>query len=87
MLTLVDGEVTAKVADFGLAKPMYLESTVRSTKGGSTRWRSPECYCIPTADGSGDLTAPKFSEKSDVWSCGMLIYEILTTLVRACVCV
>jgi chemotaxis protein histidine kinase CheA len=64
----------AKLADFGLAKvrvessrtQTHTQSTNKSV--GTTPWMAPECFGI----------RPKYSEKSDIYAYGMILWEIAT---------
>ncbi|XP_023560093.1 tyrosine-protein kinase Srms isoform X2 [Octodon degus] len=65
---LVGDDLTCKVADFGLAR--LLKDDIYSPSSSSkipVKWTAPEAanYCI-------------FSQKSDVWSFGILLYEVFT---------
>eukprot|EP00079_Xenopus_tropicalis_P013625 XP_002942431.1 PREDICTED: tyrosine-protein kinase Srms [Xenopus tropicalis] len=63
---LVGEELVCKVADFGLARilkdDLYL---MHSSKNVPVKWTAPEA-----------LTHGKYSTKSDVWSYGIVIYEV-----------
>ena len=68
MNVLVTAGWTAKVSDFGMARhrtETTLQSSVHS-KGGTFRWAAPETF-----DG-------KFTEASDVYSCGVTLWELVT---------
>ena len=60
---------TVKVADFGTSRVM--RGDCLSTKGdaGTTNWMSPEVLRGDTA---------RISEKCDIWSYGVILYEIVT---------
>nr|XP_020731076.1 tyrosine-protein kinase Srms [Odocoileus virginianus texanus] len=65
---LVGDDLACKVADFGLAR--LLKDDVYSPRSGSkipVKWTAPEAanYCV-------------YSPKSDVWSFGVLLYEVFT---------
>ena len=62
----VSSDVTAKIGDFGLARANSdSEYYISRYATMSIRWSSPEA-----------LEDRKFSEQSDVWSFGVLLYEI-----------
>ena len=60
--------VLVKVADFGLTEKAYT-ATYKVVEGGPKphRWMAPEA-----------VRQGKYSEKSDVWAFGVLIWEVLT---------
>ena len=66
---LVNASRTIKLADFGMARPMFENDYYRFSRRGMlpVRWMSPESL----ADGI-------FTPMSDVWSYGVLLYEIIT---------
>ncbi|KAL6069762.1 Tyrosine-protein kinase abl2 [Balamuthia mandrillaris] len=68
LVSVVDGEYHAKVADFGLAKgPTFSTNFTHPQTFGPIKWMSPEAL-------SEDRVCPK----SDVWSFGVLLWELLT---------
>ncbi|ESO03081.1 hypothetical protein HELRODRAFT_192108 [Helobdella robusta] len=68
---MVDSSLTVKVADFGLARDLY-ETNYYIAENRSIplpyKWMPIECL-------SGKL---QFSEKTDVWSYGVLMWEVFT---------
>ncbi|OQR67344.1 mitogen-activated protein kinase kinase kinase 9-like [Tropilaelaps mercedesae] len=58
--------VQLKISDFGLARANVDRSTVFSV-GGTFSWMAPE-----------NIRNNKYSQRSDVWSFGVLIWELLT---------
>jgi serine/threonine protein kinase len=71
LLVVSDGELLAKVSDFGMAKLKSSESSSsHAGKGGSFAFTAPEAF------------RGHFTEKSDVWSFFMLAYEVATHQVK-----
>lgn len=66
---LVDSSRIVKIADFGMTRPMYDSDYYRFNKKGMlpVRWMAPESL----ADGI-------FTPASDIWSYGVLLYEVIT---------
>lgn len=56
------------LSDFGLSKAKELIASVTSTIG-TVRWAAPEIL---------ETNKPQWSEKADIWSLGMVFYEIVT---------
>ena len=69
---LVDGNLVCKVSDFGLSRELETTDSSRgeyATTGGKIpiRWTAPEA-----------TKYRKFSSASDVWSFGILLWEIMS---------
>uniref|UniRef100_A0A0K0CU24 Protein kinase domain-containing protein n=1 Tax=Angiostrongylus cantonensis TaxID=6313 RepID=A0A0K0CU24_ANGCA len=59
--------LTMKVTDFGNTKKIKDEGDKRQSLVGTYAWMAPEAYKFQ-----------KYSEASDVWSFGVLLWELLT---------
>ncbi|KAF8147956.1 kinase-like domain-containing protein [Mycena galopus ATCC 62051] len=68
---LIDADGRARLADFGLAAFIDLETSIKSsTRSGSTRWMAPELLLPPP-------NLPfKRTRESDVWAFGCICCEI-----------
>ena len=77
VLLVADGDaLVAKICDFGSAKwRLALAATSTGDKGNTAAWSAPETYRRKGAPGV-------FTEASDVWSFGMLLFEIIFLMVR-----
>lgn len=66
---LVDESLVCKVADFGLSRELETDRSDYTTRGGKipVRWTAPEA-----------IAYRKFTSSSDVWSFGVVVWEILT---------
>jgi serine/threonine protein kinase len=72
---LITDDCRAVLTDFGLSKTASTISGMTSTKssfsGGTLAWTAPEIFNETDANSS-------FTAKSDVYSYGILIYEVLS---------
>ena len=67
---LVDSEFVCKIADFGLSRDVYASDYYKVGSGSAClpiRWMPPE-----------SLLYGRFTVKSDVWSFGVLMWEVFT---------
>eukprot|EP00041_Stephanoeca_diplocostata_P026580 m.718937 g.718937 ORF g.718937 m.718937 type:complete len:771 (+) comp22997_c1_seq34:676-2988(+) len=66
---LVNRDLTCKVADFGLSKSLDDDSEYFRSEGGKIpiRWTAPEA-----------MAQKKYTTSSDVWSYGILLWEIMS---------
>lgn len=64
---LVSGSKRAKINDFGLARIVPNRNTLLHTKCGTPNWQAPEMWA----------STPSYTEKVDVYACGLIFWEIL----------
>ena len=66
---LVGNDLTCRISDFAMSRQLREEGDYYTSKGGKVplKWTSPEA-----------IFYQRYSEKSDVWSIGMTLYEIWT---------
>ncbi|CAB3982894.1 fibroblast growth factor receptor, partial [Paramuricea clavata] len=66
---LLDSNTVAQISDFGMAKDVYLKSYYKQQSEGCfpLRWMAIE-----------SIKSLQFNEKTDVWSFGVLVWEIFT---------
>ncbi|XP_033626107.1 gamma-aminobutyric acid type B receptor subunit 1-like [Asterias rubens] len=66
---LVDCSYTVKIADFGMTRATYDSNYYRLSREGKmpVRWMAPE-----------SVNEGIFTTKSDIWSLGIIIYEVVT---------
>lgn len=65
---LITTKGSAKIADFGLAKVKQSTRSMVRSLVGTVNWQAPELW----------HAHPKYDHKVDVFSCGMVFWEILT---------
>uniref|UniRef100_A0AC34QPK4 Protein kinase domain-containing protein n=1 Tax=Panagrolaimus sp. JU765 TaxID=591449 RepID=A0AC34QPK4_9BILA len=63
--------ISVKISDFGMSRRLYSDGEYYKMQNGKTvlpvRWLPPEC-----------LSSGKFTHQSDVWSFGMVLFEIFS---------
>lgn len=66
---MLDGMMTVKVADFGLARDVYEEEfyVPQGLSKVPLKWLAPECFI-----------ESKYTVQSDVWSFGVVLWELMT---------
>jgi len=64
---LVGDELVVKIADFGMGRVVDEIYTARTGTKMPIKWTAPEALCYDA-----------FSIKSDVWSFGILLWEVIT---------
>lgn len=69
LLTGTEERITAKLADFGMTRPVYRDDVYRFRRRGAlpVRWSAPE-----------SMRSGMYSPATDVWSFGVLMWEIVT---------
>mmetsp|Transcript_5619 Transcript_5619/g.4283 ORF Transcript_5619/g.4283 Transcript_5619/m.4283 type:complete len:138 (-) Transcript_5619:288-701(-) len=63
----LDGQNNIKLGDFGLSRMLSVESQYALSNVGTPYYMSPE-----------QIHEERYNEKSDIWSAGCLLYEIIT---------
>lgn len=77
----IEGQIHLKISDFGLVKSNLLSSKYLSSQGDIPPcwWRAPEVQNIrPEDEAAAKVYPTKYTDKVDVYSFGMMCYEILT---------
>ena len=64
---LVTANLTLKITDFGVAKVKPLNHSTKMSTAGTFAWMAPEA-----------IKFQNYSEFSDVWSFGVILWELLT---------
>ncbi|KAJ2160834.1 hypothetical protein GGF46_001964 [Coemansia sp. RSA 552] len=67
MNVLITSDKRAKINDFGLARICTRINTVVHTACGTPNWQAPEIWAVD----------PSYTEKVDVYACGLIFWEIL----------
>jgi serine/threonine protein kinase len=75
LVSMIDGVPTAKVIDFGVAKAIGMELTERTLFTGFGRMVGTPQYMSPEQT---DLKLPDVDTRSDLYSLGVVLYELLT---------
>ncbi|KAI7881614.1 kinase-like protein [Lichtheimia hyalospora FSU 10163] len=68
MNILISKDDRAKVNDFGLARIRPKSNALMHTQCGTPNWQAPEFW----------TKNPSYTEKVDVYACGLIFWEILT---------
>jgi NIMA (never in mitosis gene a)-related kinase len=63
----LDAENNVKLGDFGLSRVVSMESEYVATNVGTPYYMSPE-----------QVEETQYNEKTDIWSTGAVLYEIIT---------
>ncbi|MEM7305277.1 MAG: serine/threonine-protein kinase [Planctomycetota bacterium] len=75
MVTLHDGRPVSKVIDFGVAKAMHTRLTEKTLFTAYERFIGTPAYMSPE---QAELSGLDIDTRSDVYSLGVLLYELLT---------
>jgi serine/threonine protein kinase len=75
LVTLVDGAPVSKVIDFGLAKATGLKLTEKTAFTGLAQLIGSPLYMSPE---QAEPTRPDIDTRSDIYSLGVVLYELLT---------
>ena len=77
MLISVDspGQITMKLADFGLSRPVNERGTFTMHSGvkGSKMWYAPELFRLLSFEQPNTMEQPRGTVKSDVFALGLVI--------------
>ncbi|CAI2167918.1 17760_t:CDS:10 [Funneliformis geosporum] len=68
MNILISSDLRAKINDFGLARIRPRANASIHTQCGTPNWQAPEFW----------TSNPSYSEKVDVYACGLIFWEIMT---------
>jgi eukaryotic-like serine/threonine-protein kinase len=75
LVTLIDGAAVPKVIDFGVAKATGASLTERTVDTGVHQFVGTPLYMSPE---QADLSGTDMDTRSDIYSLGVLLYELLT---------
>ncbi|RKP25654.1 kinase-like domain-containing protein, partial [Syncephalis pseudoplumigaleata] len=67
LASIISADNRAKINDFGLARIRPRANTIMHTQCGTPNWQAPE-FWTPN---------PSYTEKVDVYACGLIFWEIL----------
>jgi serine/threonine protein kinase len=75
LVTVIDGTAVPKIIDFGVAKAMGASLTERTLHTGFHQFLGTPLYMSPE---QADLSGVDVDARSDIYSLGVLLYELLT---------
>ena len=78
LVVKVDGKGEPKIIDFGIAKAMYTPSVERTLHTGFGQMLGTPEYMSPEQAGEMGVEGPDIDTRSDVYSMGVILYQLLT---------